>query len=39
MASRKLDLIVEKINDQNIQDEEQILKQTQVNSRLVNIIN
>ena len=39
MTSKKLDLIVEKINDQNIQDEEQILKQTQVNSRLVNIWN
>ena len=39
MASIKLDLIVEKINEQNIHDEEQILKQTQVNSRLVNIWN
>ena len=39
MASRKLDLIVEKINEQNELDENQILKETQINSRLVNIWN
>jgi hypothetical protein len=39
MTSRKLDLVVEKINEQNQLDEDQILKETQVNSRLVNIIN
>ena len=39
MASRKLDLIVERINEQNQLDEEQILKETQINSRLVNILN
>ena len=39
MASRKLDLIVDKINEQNELDEEQILKETQINSRLVNIWN
>ena len=39
MASRKLDLIVDKINEQNELDEEQILKETQINTRLVNIWN
>ena len=39
MASRKLDLIVERINDQNELDENQILKETKINSRLVNIWN
>lgn len=39
MTSRKLDLVVEKINEQNQLDEDQILKETQVNSRLVNIWN
>ena len=39
MASRKLDLIVERINEQNQLDEEQILKETQINSRLVNVLN
>ena len=39
MTSRKLDLIVNEIDRQNILDEEQILKETQVNERLVNIWN
>ena len=39
MASRKLDLIVDKINEQNLLDEDQLLKETQINSRLVNIRN
>ena len=39
MASRKLDLIVDKINEQNLLDEDQLLKETQINSRLVNIWN
>ena len=39
MASRKLDLIVDKINEQNELDEEQIIKETQINTRLVNIWN
>ena len=39
MTSRKLDLIVERINEQNELDENQILKETQINSRLVNIWN
>ena len=39
MASRKLDLIVDKINEQNLLDEDQLLKETQINTRLVNILN
>lgn len=39
MASRKLDLIVDKINEQNELDEEQIIKETKINTRLVNIWN
>ena len=39
MTSRKLDLICNAINEQNALDEEQILKETKINSRLVNIWN
>ena len=39
MASRKLDLIVDKINEQNLLDKDQLLKETQINTRLVNIWN
>ena len=39
MTSRKLDLIVDKINEQNALDEDNILKETQINTRLVNIWN
>ena len=36
MASRKLDLVVDRINEQNDLDEKQILNETKINSRLVN---
>ena len=39
MTSRKLDLISERINEQNELDEKYLLKQTQVNTRLVNHLN
>ena len=39
MSSRKLDLVVDKISEQNELDEKEIIKETQINSRLVNIWN
>ena len=36
MASRKLDLVVDRINEQNDLDEKQIINETKINSRLVN---
>ena len=39
MTSRKLDLISERINEQNELDEKYLLKQTQVNTRLVDHLN
>ena len=39
MTSRKLDLVVERINEQNELDANQLLKETQINTRLVNHLN
>ena len=39
MTSRKLDLVVERINEQNELDANQLLKDTQINTRLVNHLN
>ena len=39
MASRKLDLITERVNEQNELDAKQLLKETQINTRIVDILN
>ena len=39
MTSRKLDLVVDRINEQNELDAKHLLKETQINSRLVNHLN
>ena len=39
MTSRKLDLVVERINEQNELDEKQLLKETKINTRLVDHLN
>ena len=39
MTSRKLDLVVERINEQNELDAKQLLKETQSNTRLVDHLN
>ena len=39
MTSRKLDLVVERINEQNDLDSNILLKETQINTRLVNHLN
>ena len=39
MTSRKLDLVVERINEQNELDAKYLLKETQINTRLVDHLN
>ena len=39
MTSRKLDLVVKRINEQNELDADYLLKETQINTRLVNHLN
>ena len=39
MASRKLDYVVEKLEEQNRKDEKQLLKENHISKRFVDVLN